>query len=162
MRLRATARRSVTCLLHASEKSIDSSKRSTISNERLPNWVPFHPGSITEQYNICGPPGCRCKHGPYHNLSYTFGGSSKTLFIRQPCVSEMRRRTKRYVRLKKPFNNLVEANVQLAKEEVLQRKRERGKCAHWRTRAGPCRAVTATGSSGSSSTATMRSLSFAI
>ena len=38
----------------------------------------MHPGSISEQYNVCGTPGCRCKdkknpqkHGPYYQLSFT-------------------------------------------------------------------------------------------
>jgi Family of unknown function (DUF6788) len=36
----------------------------------------LHPGSISEQYNVCGTLGCRCKdpkdpqkHGPYYQLS---------------------------------------------------------------------------------------------
>ena len=51
---------------------------------------PLHPGRITQQYNVCGTPGCRCKdpehprkHGPYANLSYTFAGQSRTRFVRK-------------------------------------------------------------------------------
>ena len=87
-----------------------------------------HPGRITRQYNVCGTPGCRCKdpehprkHGPYHNLSYTFRGQSKTLFVRRECAAEMKRRTGRYVQLKKLFEELVDASVQLARKEVFER-----------------------------------------
>ncbi|MGH9157694.1 MAG: DUF6788 family protein [Acidimicrobiales bacterium] len=38
------------------------------------------PGALSEQYNTCRTPGCRCKadrpekHGPYHQLSYSRRG----------------------------------------------------------------------------------------
>jgi hypothetical protein len=38
----------------------------------------MRPGALSEQYNVCGKPNCRCKdprkpqkHGPYYQLSYT-------------------------------------------------------------------------------------------
>ena len=49
---------------------------------------PLRPGSISRQYNICGTPGCRCKadppekHGPYHQLNYTWRARSHTEFVR--------------------------------------------------------------------------------
>ena len=93
---------------------------------------PLHPGRITEQYNVCGTPGCRCKdpdkprkHGPYASLSYTFQGQSTTRFVRKDCVAEMKRRTQRYERLKKLVAELVEANIELAGEEVLRREASR-------------------------------------
>jgi len=93
---------------------------------------PLHPGRITEQYNVCGTPGCRCKdpnnprkHGPYANLSYTFEGQSKTRFVRKDCVAEMKRRTQRYGHLKKLVAELVAANIELAQQEVLRREGSR-------------------------------------
>jgi hypothetical protein len=50
---------------------------------------PLRPGSISRQYNICGTPGCRCKadppekHGPYHQLNFTWRGRSHTEFVRE-------------------------------------------------------------------------------
>ena len=42
------------------------------------------PGSLSEQWNVCGTPGCRCKdpdnpvkHGPYYQLSFTVGGKAR-------------------------------------------------------------------------------------
>lgn len=96
--------------------------------QRILDLGPVHPGRITKQYNVCGTPGCRCKdpehprkHGPYHNLSYTFRGRSKTLFVRPECVAEMERRTRCYVRLKTLFDELIDASIQLARKEVLER-----------------------------------------
>ena len=89
---------------------------------------PIHPGRITEQFNVCGSPGCRCKdpdnprkHGPYHNLSYAFGGRSRTLFVRKACVAEMKRRTQRYAQWRKLLDEFVAASIELAREEVFER-----------------------------------------
>lgn len=89
---------------------------------------PMHPGRVTQQLNVCGTPGCRCKdpkrprkHGPYHNLSYTFRGRSRTLFVRPECVAEMNRRTQRYVKWHELVHELIEASIDLARQEVLER-----------------------------------------
>jgi len=48
----------------------------------------LRPGALSEQYNTCRTPGCRCKadppqrHGPYHQLSYSHHGRSRTENIR--------------------------------------------------------------------------------
>src|SRR2546426_12607914 len=48
----------------------------------------LRPGTLSEQYNVCRTPGCRCKaeppqrHGPYHQLSYSRRGRSRTENIR--------------------------------------------------------------------------------
>lgn len=49
------------------------------------------PGSIREQYNVCGKVGCGCKdkntprkHGPYNQLSFSTKGKSSTMFIKTP------------------------------------------------------------------------------
>ena len=45
------------------------------------------PGSISEQYNVCGKAGCKCKrvknpvrHGPYFQLSFTLGWKKFIIF----------------------------------------------------------------------------------
>ena len=50
----------------------------------------LRPGSLTEQYNVCGNPTCRCKdrkdprkHGPYPQLAYFYRGRHTTQFVRQ-------------------------------------------------------------------------------
>ena len=49
--------------------------------KRLCSLGPFLPGSISEQWNVCGTPRCKCKdpkrpqkHGPYYQLSFSVGG----------------------------------------------------------------------------------------
>ena len=78
----------------------------------------LRPGSMTEQYNVCGNPACRCKadppqkHGPYYQLSYTRRGKSGTKFIRDADVAAVRQEMENYERLKM----LVETWVDLATE----------------------------------------------
>jgi hypothetical protein len=91
---------------------------------------PIHPGSLSTQYNVCGTPGCACKdprapqkHGPYHQLSYTWRGKSTTRFVRPEQVAEMRQKLANYKR----FRELVNAWVDL---EVAREQAERGKEKH--------------------------------
>jgi hypothetical protein len=96
--------------------------------DRLARLGPMLPGSISEQWNVCGTPGCRCKdphapvkHGPYYQLSFTVGGRSSTLFIRKEHLAEARRRLRRYQTFKTLCTDLVHAYVALARETGFER-----------------------------------------
>ena len=75
-------------------------------------------GSLSEQYNVCGTPGCRCKasppekHGPYYQLSYTRQGKSTTRFVRKPNLAAVKRQLRNYARLR----TLVDRWIDLASE----------------------------------------------
>jgi len=82
------------------------------------------PGSISEQWNVCGTPGCKCKdsanpkkHGPYYQLSFSVGGRSSSMFIRKEDVVEARKCVKRYGEFKKLTMELVQAYVDLIRSE---------------------------------------------
>jgi len=94
---------------------------------------PVHPGSITEQYNVCGQPGCRCKdpknpqkHGPYYQLSFTWQGKSSTRFLRPEQVEPMRRKVANYKRLRELMNEWVSLGVDLERAEREKEKRAGG------------------------------------
>lgn len=78
----------------------------------------LRPGSLTQQFSVCGTPGCRCtanppqKHGPYHQLSYTLKKKSTTRFVRKEELARIRKEIKTYARLK----HLVERWVGLEAE----------------------------------------------
>lgn len=83
---------------------------------------PVLPGSLSTQWNVCGTTGCQCKdpqepkkHGPYHQLSFTVAGKSSTLFIPKKDLAEVRRRLKRYQRMKTLMTDWVQAEVALAR-----------------------------------------------
>lgn len=98
---------------------------------KLSNLGPMLPGSISEQWNVCGTPGCACKaennpikHGPYYQLSFSVKGRSSTMFIKQEDVIEARRRITNYKQFKELSFELVQANVDLARVNGLQRSRD--------------------------------------
>jgi hypothetical protein len=98
--------------------------------ERLAGIGPMLPGSISEQWNVCGTPGCRCKdpdepvrHGPYYQLSFTVGGKSSTMFIKREDLSEARRCLKRYQEFKALCSDLMGAYVALTRKSGFDRGR---------------------------------------
>ena len=79
---------------------------------------PMHPGSVSEQYNICGSAGCKCKdtkkpkkHGPYYQLSYTWRGRSSTKFIRPDQLAGMREKVETYKRFRALMNEWIDLAV---------------------------------------------------
>jgi hypothetical protein len=97
--------------------------------QQLTRLRAMHPGSLSEQYNVCGKPGCHCKdaknpqkHGPYYQLSFTWRGQGGTRFVRAERLAEMRQKIANYKR----FRELSQEWVDLALE-LEQVEREQGK-----------------------------------
>ncbi len=84
---------------------------------------PLRPGTLSRQYNVCGTPGCRCKadpdqrHGPYHQLSYTWQGRSRSEFVREPEIARVQEQVRNYARLRALVDQWVEAAIELARLE---------------------------------------------
>jgi len=82
----------------------------------------MRPGSISEQYNVCGNPSCRCKdpenpkkHGPYYQLSYSHQGRSTTEFVKTEAVEEVRQQLANYRTFKRLSKEWVGLSVKIAK-----------------------------------------------
>lgn len=79
----------------------------------------LRPGALSEQYNVCGKPGCRCKatppekHGPYYQLSWSRNGRSTTRFVRRPELRAVRGQIKAYQRLQDLVNEWVAASLEI-------------------------------------------------
>ncbi len=77
-------------------------------------------GSISEQYNVCGTPGCKCKatppekHGPYYQLSFTEKGRSSTKSVNNKGVRAVKMQVKNYSRLRKLVENWLELGTELS------------------------------------------------
>jgi len=84
---------------------------------------PLRPGTLTRQYNVCGTPGCRCKadpdqrHGPYHQLSYTWHGRSRSEFVRAQEIARVEQQLRNYARLRTLLDHWVDAAIELARLE---------------------------------------------
>jgi len=80
----------------------------------------LRPGTLSEQYNVCGTPGCRCKatppqkHGPYYQLSYSLKKKSTTRFVKKEDLARVRKETKEYAKLKKLVERWVEQAAELS------------------------------------------------
>ncbi|HPN29784.1 MAG TPA: hypothetical protein PKY81_02390 [bacterium] len=82
------------------------------------------PGSISEQYNVCGSPNCKCKdeknpqkHGHYYYLSFTFKGKSRAEFISSDEIKKYREYIKNHKTFKELCQELIEKNLELLKSE---------------------------------------------
>ena len=81
---------------------------------------PLRPGTLSEQYNVCGTAGCRCKadppqkHGPYYQVSFTWQGQSHSEFVRREDVATVRQQVLRYQRLRSLIDAWIAAALELA------------------------------------------------
>lgn len=91
----------------------------------------MHPGSLTEQLNICGNPKCKCKdaenpqkHGPYYNLSFVLRGKSTSRFIKSEHVPEIKRQIANYKKFKLLVEEWKTAAAELAKLKIGETKKD--------------------------------------
>jgi hypothetical protein len=91
----------------------------------------MRPGSLSQQYNVCGTPGCRCKdpdnpkrHGPYYQLSYVHRNKSTSQFIRPEFLEETRAQVTEYRRFKKLIDEWVKLALEHARLKLELAKRE--------------------------------------
>ncbi|MBU0718952.1 MAG: hypothetical protein KJ749_11940 [Planctomycetes bacterium] len=86
----------------------------------------LRPGHLSEQYNVCGNPGCRCKadppqrHGPYLQLGWTRKGKSTTRFIRKPDEVIVREQLQNHEQLQTLVNQWIDAAIELCDLKLKQ------------------------------------------
>lgn len=84
---------------------------------------PLRPGTLTQQYNVCGTPHCRCKadppekHGPYYQLSYTWQGQSRSESVLAKEVERVREQLRNYQRLRALVDQWIGSGIELARLE---------------------------------------------
>ena len=90
----------------------------------------LRPGSLSEQYNVCGNPNCRCKedrskrHGPYFQLSFTRKGRSRSKFVKKPQLPAVTKQLKNYARLRRLVDRWIELSSELCQLRIEQREPE--------------------------------------
>ena len=74
----------------------------------------MRPGSINEQYSVCGTKGCSCadpykpkKHGPYYQLSYVHQGKSTSQFIQKELVDKTKQQLVEFKNFKSLTNEWI-------------------------------------------------------
>jgi len=103
----------------------------------------LRPGTLSQQYNVCGNPACRCKatpprkHGPYYQVSFTWQGKSQSQFVRREEVPAVRTQLRNYQRLRTLVDRWISVGLELSRVRRnaarAQRARMRGSAAHART-----------------------------
>ena len=79
----------------------------------------LRPGTLSEQYNTCRTPGCRCKadppqkHGPYHQLSYTRNGRSRTEHVRPEDLAAVHAQLRNYAKLRELVEEWIDTAIEL-------------------------------------------------
>jgi hypothetical protein len=79
----------------------------------------LRPGTLSEQYNTCRTLGCRCKadppqrHGPYHQLSYTRNGRSRTENVRPEDLAAIRAQLRNYAELRGLVEEWIDTAIEL-------------------------------------------------
>jgi hypothetical protein len=88
--------------------------------EELAQLGPMHPGSISQQYQVCGNPSCKCmrkenpqRHGPYAKLSFTRRSKRVCRFVRADCVEPFEQRLAIYKEFKKLTDRWVALSIKI-------------------------------------------------
>ena len=93
----------------------------------------LRPGSLSEQYNVCGVEGCHCKasppkkHGPYYQLSFTRKGKSTSRFVRREEVAVVRHQLKNHAKLCALVDEWIDAAMEVSALRFEQQRDRTGK-----------------------------------
>ena len=86
----------------------------------------LRPGTLSQQYNVCGKPACRCKarpprkHGPYYQVSFTWRGKSHSQFVRREDVPAVRQQVRTYQRLRTLVDRWIRIAIELSRLRRLE------------------------------------------
>lgn len=92
----------------------------------------LRPGSLSQQYNVCGVEGCRCKasppqkHGPYYQLSFSRKGKATSRFVRRKELAVVKRQLKNYARLRDLVDQWIDLGIELSALRIEDQRERRG------------------------------------
>ena len=85
---------------------------------------PLRPGTLSQQFNVCGKPTCRCKatppqrHGPYYQLSFTWQGKSSSHFVRREDLKTAEEQLRNYRKLRELVDDWVALGMELSQLQL--------------------------------------------
>src|SRR6516225_3614383 len=89
----------------------------------------LRPGALSQQYNVCGSPGCQCKasppikHGPYYQISFKRHGKSSSQFVREEDLTEVQQQLENYRRLRELVDEWITVSAQLSALRLREKRR---------------------------------------
>jgi hypothetical protein len=103
-------------------------------DSRLKQLVPSGPvlvATLTQVHKNCGQRSCACYHGGplhlAHHLSYTAQGRTRTVYVPQDLLEEVRTWVAEYQRIKTLLHEITQLNVALIRGHVANKKRLKGR-----------------------------------
>jgi hypothetical protein len=92
----------------------------------------LRPGTLSQQYNVCGSPGCQCKaipplkHGPYYKISVNRHGKSSSHFVREDDLKDVQQQLENYRRLQELVDEWITLSAQLSTLRLQDKHRSLG------------------------------------
>jgi len=89
----------------------------------------LRPGALSQQYNVCGSPGCQCKasppikHGPYYQISFKRHGKSSSQFVREEDLNEVQHQLENYRTLRELVDEWITLTAQLSTLRLREKRR---------------------------------------
>ena len=89
---------------------------------------PLRPGTLSQQYNVCGRPDCCCKgdpprkHGPYYKITYSWRRRSTSEFVREVDIARVRAQLDSYQRLRALVDEWLGLGLERTRLEREERK----------------------------------------
>lgn len=92
----------------------------------------LRPGALSQQYNVCGNPSCRCKatppvkHGPYYQISVKRHGKSTSQFVREQDLAEVQIQLDNYRRLRELVDEWITLSSEISSLRIRQHRQAAG------------------------------------
>src|SRR5438093_1030790 len=92
----------------------------------------LRPGALSQQYNVCGNPGCRCKatppvkHGPYYQISVKRHGKSTTQFVREQDLAEVQSQLDNYRQLRELVDQWITLSSEISSLRIQELRQAAG------------------------------------
>jgi hypothetical protein len=89
----------------------------------------LRPGTLSQQYNVCGSPNCRCKadpplkHGPYYQVSFRLQGKSSSQFVREEDLLEVQQQLENYRLLRQLVDEWITLSAELSSLRLREKRR---------------------------------------
>ena len=100
--------------------------------QRIGELGELRPGTLSQQYNVCGSPGCQCKaipplkHGPYYKISVNRHGKSSSHFVREDDLKDVQQQLENYRRLQELVDEWITLSAQLSTLRLKDKHRSLG------------------------------------
>jgi hypothetical protein len=116
------------CVMAITEDTLE--KRIQKIKAQIGELGDLRPGALSQQYNVCGSPNCRCKanpplkHGPYYQISFKRHGKSSSQFVREVDLSEVQSQLDNYRQLRELVDEWITLSTELSNLRLRQKRRD--------------------------------------